>query len=238
MKYIKGLFLCVGMALLVACSKDDEDVVVDFEYEYVNTEIGSYIIYQVDSTVYNDFDLSVRTNSVQFKEVVEENFKDNLGRDAQRVVRYERKDESEEWTLKRAYYIVKTPQSLEKVEENLRFISFVFPPKENKTWKGNIYIEGVDNNKYLADWEYRFTQVNQTATILGNVYPNTSTILLRDRETVIEKVYAKEVYAKNIGMIFKEWWHLESQDNFDKPWPERAQRGYIIKLQAIGYGKE
>lgn len=238
MKCFKSLIYIVFITLLASCKKDSEDVNIDLGYDYVNTEIGSYIIYQVDSTIYNDFDASVRSNSVQFKEIVDEDFLDNLGRNVQRIFRYERANDSLDWELKRSYYVVKTKTSFEKIEENLRFISFVFPPKKDVTWKGNKHIHAVDNNKYLADWNYTFTNVNTPATVLGVNYPQTATITLRDRETAIEKVFAKEIYARNVGMVYKEWWHLETQKINDNPWTDKAEKGYIIKMQAIEYGKE
>lgn len=238
MKCVKGLIYILLLGVVISCKKDSEEFVPNYEHEYINTAIGSYIIYQVDSTVYNDFDATVRTNSVQFKEVVTEDFLDNLNRTAQRIARFERNSDEEEWVETRSYYIVKEKTTLEKIEENLRFISFIFPPKVDQTWKGNQYIQPVDNNKYLADWTYKFTSVNQAATVLGKTYAETATILLRDRETAIEKVFAKEIYAKNVGLVYKEWWHLETQNISDLPWTEKAQKGYIIKMQAIEHGVE
>lgn len=238
MKCVKGLIYILLLGSMISCKKDSEEFVPQFEYDYVNTSIGSYVIYQVDSTVYNDFDASVRTNSVQFKEVVTEDFLDNLNRKAQRISRFERASDEDEWVESRSYYVVKEKSTFEKVEENLRFISFVFPPKVELSWKGNKYIQPIDNNKYLGDWEYKFTSVNQPSTILGKLYSETATILLRDRETAIEKVFAKEVYAKNVGLVYKEWWHLETQNISDKPWEEKAEKGYIVKMQAIEHGVE
>lgn len=59
-----------------------------------------------------------------------------------------------------------------------------------------------------------------------------------DKENAIEKTFAKEVYARGIGMVYKEWWHLETQKIVDDPWLEKAEKGYIIKMQIIDYGKE
>lgn len=238
MKYFKLLsFICL-VGILASCKKDEETKELDLGYDYFVENIGSYVIYQVDSTIYNDFDATIRNVSVQFKEKIVENFKDNLDREAHRVERYVRANADEDWRLARTYYFVKQERALEKVEENLRFVSFVFPPKENLEWEGNRFIETVDNNKYLADWKYKLTTVNAPATVNGVNYAHTATVLLRDRETQIEKIFAKEIYARGVGMIYKEWWHLETQTNFEKPWLEKAEKGYVIKMQAITHGVE
>lgn len=238
MKYFNVLFFICLVAIVASCKKDEETTELDLGYDYIVEDIGSYVIYQVDSTIYNDFDATIRNVSIQFKEKVTETFKDNLGRDAHRVERYMRATAEDDWRLVRTYYFVKQERAYEKVEENLRFISFVFPPSKDLTWSGNRYIETVDNNKYLSDWEYKFTDVNASATVNGINYPSAATILLRDRETVIEKIYAKEIYARGVGMIYKEWWHLETQNNFEKPWLEKAEKGFIVKMQAISHGVE
>lgn len=236
MRYIKLVFI-LTIFLAVSCKKDSE-FTPDFGFDYIVNDIGAYVIYHVDSTVFNDFTGEETNTSIELKELVVENFTDNLGRDAQRIERYKRAIGDTEWELFRTYYIVKGDRNSEKIDENLRYINFVFPANENITWSGNKYINPVDNNKFLANWEYKYTSVDVPETINGINYPETATIILRDNETVIEKVFAKEIYAKNVGMIYKEWWHLETQKDFEKPWEEKAEKGYIIKMYAIEHGME
>jgi hypothetical protein len=237
MKYNKILFLMI-ILMTVSCKKDS-DFNADFGYDYIVNQIGSYTIYHVDSTVYNDFTKTVTDTSIELKEVVVEDFIDNLGRNAQRVERYKRAvGDTSNWELFRTFYIVKGKNNAERVDENLRYINFVFPAKENLTWEGNRFIDAVDNNKFLADWTYKFTSVDVPETINGINYPEAATIILRDNETAIEKVFAKEIYAKGVGMIYKEWQHLETQKDLEKPWPDKAEKGYIIKMYAIEHGME
>lgn len=236
MKYIKLLFL-LTILMTISCKKDS-DFNPNFGYDYIVNQIGSYTIYHVDSTIYNDFTKEVTDTSIEMKEVVVEDFIDNLGRNAQRVERYKRAIGDTDWELFRTYYIVKGTINSERIDENLRYINFAFSPKVGLTWEGNRFIDGVDNNKYLANWEYKYTSVDVPLNVEGTDYSETATIILRDNETQIEKVYAKEIYAKGVGMVYKEWWHLETQNNFEKPWKEKAEKGYIIKMYAIEHGME
>lgn len=211
---------------------------MDLGYDYIVNQKGAYIVYHVDSTIYNDFTKEITRTSLEMKEVIVEDFIDNLGRNAQRVNRYKRAIGDTDWELFRTYYIVKGKINAERIDENLRYINFVFPAKENITWLGNRFIDAVENNKFLNNWNYKYTSVDAPLTLEGKNYSETATIILRDNETVIEKVYAKEIYAKGIGMIYKEWQHLETQSNFDKPWLEKAEKGYILKMYAIENGME
>lgn len=238
MKGIKLLYIAALIGVFASCSKESTYELGNVGHDYIVDKIGHYVIYQVDSTVYNDFDETVRDTTLQFKEVISEVFIDNVGREAHRVLRYERPTKDEDWELTRSYYFVKDLRRVEKVEENIRFINFVFPPQKNITWDGNKYIEAVENLKYLKDWNYRFTDVDVNYNVLGNAYQNVAHILLQDKENAIEKIYAKESYARGIGLIYKEWWHLETQNISDDPWEEKAQKGFIAKMQVLSYGKE
>lgn len=238
MKYIKPFILIGILSVVVACKKDSDNSDIDFKSDYFVDEIGTFIVYQVDSTLYNDFTGEVTSKSLTVKDKVVEEFQDNMNRASKRWERFVYDSTSKDWVAARSFYTVEQKQSIERVEENIRFISFVFPPKKDLTWKGNRFIEAVDNLKYLGDWTYQFTTVDVPQNILGENYNQTASILLRDKETAIEKVFAKEIYARGIGLVYKEWWHLETQKISDLPWQDKAESGYIVKWQAIDYGKE
>lgn len=239
---MKKIFWIIALATTVfsACKQDEESAPLEFGYDYYPDVLGTYVIYNVDSTKYDDFfrPVLVTKRSLQVKERLQSTFLDNKDRKSVRVERFERNTADDEWELTRIYYFTKTTRAVERVEENLRFIKFVFPPILNQTWDGNKYIETTDINKYLTDWTYKITASNAATTLGSNVFPETVSITLRDKETLIEKVLAKEIYAKGVGMIYREWWNLEAQSNFDLPWEQRAERGTIVKMQAIEYGVE
>lgn len=239
---MKKIFWILAVATMVfsACKKDEESAPLEFGYDFYPDSLGTYVVYNVDSTKYDDFirPVLVTRRSFQVKERLQSTFLDNKGRESVRVERFERDKAGDEWVLTRIYYFTKTNRAVERVEENLRFVKFVFPPILNQTWEGNKYIETTDINKYLTDWTYKITAAKVPATIGSITFPETVSITLRDKETLIEKVLAKEVYAKGIGMVYREWWNLEAQTNFDLPWEQRAERGTIVKMQAIEYGVE
>ena len=59
--------LACAILILVSCKKDDP-VKIDVGHSYFPVEIGSWIIYDVDSTVWNDFDVPSEDGPVELKE--------------------------------------------------------------------------------------------------------------------------------------------------------------------------
>ena len=55
---------------------------------------------------------------------------DNLGRPAYRIIRYIRKNPHRSWTANNTFMAVPTDNSIEYVENNLRFLKLKLPIKE------------------------------------------------------------------------------------------------------------
>jgi hypothetical protein len=66
------------------------------------------------------------------------------------------------WGDLKVWYCLKTTTNFERVEDDLKFTKFVFPPKNELSWKGNNYLPATDTNffKVYNDWTYVFKEVN------------------------------------------------------------------------------
>ncbi len=245
----KIIYVATISLLLFACKKEDKPV--DFsklQYDYSPSEIGRYVVYAVDSTTYNDFftPVLVITTKFQIKEKIESQFEDNLGRPSMRIERYIRNTSSDTWKFLNVWYATRTERSLERVEDNLRFIKFAFPPTEDLTWNGNKYIDqSILPVLFKEDWNYQMIDVNKPYSLQGHNYDSTVTVIQKNyidndprRFSVFEKVYSKEIYGKGVGMIYKELWNVQRQNNTNKPWIESAENGYIVTYSAIAHGIE
>lgn len=234
------IFAAIVLLGLQAC-EDDGSGDVDFKYDYYPLEEGQYVTYQVDSITYDDFfdPPKVDTLSIQVKERLDTTFLDNEGRLAYRLERFERADAQAPWVLKDVWYTLATATTAEKVEENLRFIKFIFPPRVDETWNGNIYINITPEIEFLEDWEYRITEVDMPKTINGNTFDSTTTVLQQDFETLIDRTYSLETYAKGVGLVYKELQVLETtQISQSTPWAEKATSGFIMRQRVIDHGIE
>lgn len=241
---IKRIFPFCLAFLFFACKKQNADYNPPMADDYYPLQIGSYIDYTLDSTLFVNFGQDRVEVHYQAREVVEDSLVDNIGRPSYRVVRYIRKTESEPWTASITYMVTRAGQNIEVIENNLRFIKLASPVVNNFSWKGNKYIDTYSTEldlNYLEDWDYTYDEAGQPLTIGALNFDNTVKVLERDEflgqdpsipgTQYAEKSYATEAYAKGIGLIYREFLHWEWQvqgSYYD---------GYGIKLTITGHGK-
>lgn len=249
--FIIACLILTTFCVLNACKKDKtETYIADYGYNFYPDDSGLFVIYQVDSIIYDDFNRSVRYSTMYLKEAIGEQFIDNLGRKAKRIIRsYSTIDSTvQQWETHNVYYMVRNTLVAERVEENLRYIKLVFPSEDNIKWLGNKYLLSpppyiIDTTNYLVtDWKYTISRKDREYNILSKRFDSTLIVTQIQDSSAIFKTFAKEVYAKNIGLIYKENWIVTSQDTFkirnQYPWQDRADKGFIVRQYAIDYGKE
>lgn len=248
MNYIgRSLFLLLFSALLfTSCKEEVETLIPDMGYNYFPDDSGSYIIYKVDSSVYDDFTETKRTSSIFLKEVLTEQYPDNLGRPARTIACYYAPAIDGPWLKdpNNQYYQVKTNKVAERWENNLRYVKLVFPNNVSDNWLGNKYIISpppyiIDTSNYrVQDWKYTITSKDQPFNNGVFAFDSTLQVMHIADSSVINKTLSFETYARNIGLVYREFWVVTSQSNFDQPWPIRAEKGFIVRQYAVGYGKE
>jgi hypothetical protein len=243
------LFILCLSFFLFACKKETETVALNYDYSYMPLEIGNYIIYKGDSIIYNYFFSQVkRTRSFYVKESIKDTSRDNLNR-----LRYElsvsiRFDTTENWGVEKIHYIVPNKNSIEKVEDNLRYIKLIFPNNIEDTWNPNKYI--TQKIPYIFQLDTTLNIINTKAKIISKdiLYTNSyrnfdstlTTINLID-SSAVDLYKVTEKYAKNVGLVYFERWNVIAKDNsanLTLPWIDRARLGFYLKLEAISYGKE
>ncbi|HRG36137.1 MAG TPA: hypothetical protein PK355_07610 [Chitinophagales bacterium] len=139
-KFTIFLFFCFTLIAIISCKKETDVSKYDIGYDYFPNEYGNFVIYKVDSVLFNDFDNSRRYNTVYLKEKIGEQFVDNLGRTANKILRYYADSLTTNWEIFNVDYLVKTNLVAERVEDNLRYIKMVFPNDVGLKWLGNKFI--------------------------------------------------------------------------------------------------
>jgi hypothetical protein len=200
--------------ILSACRRDIDISKRGQGKEFYNNKTGSWISYKVDSIVFSDFNQQVQnadTFHFELKEMIAGKFTDNAGRETSRIEVYKRKDAAESWQLARVSTSNLTDLSLEKTEDNMRFVKLVFPASASRTWNGN-YLNSA------APWDYSYLDLNKPADINGHHFDETITVSELDssNNTFIRKGFAREIYAKNIGMIYRQTDTVEVQNNIKR----------------------
>lgn len=235
--YITIVFL---LALLTGCKKKGPEARPDVGYAYAPEIIGKYVVYDVDSTVYDDFAMDTTYYKYRIKEKLAETFTDNQSRTVIKLIRYiKRYDPSKsydlmDWTIKDVWNYTKTSTTLEVVEENVRYTKLVFPVKTDASWNGN-----AQNDQPEMDYKYLFT--GQTHVVNGKVFDEVLCVEQKDdkRKNVIHRQYYIEKYAKAVGLIYREITDVYSNAVVaGVPVEQRIEKGIIYKLTYVSHGIE
>ena len=128
-KYFTG-FLFIFL-FMMSCKKEKENLSTVPINDYYPLQVGKYITYKLDSTVFLNFGQSYAVISYEAQDRVDAQITDNLGRPAYRVIRYLRKDSSEDWVPNNTFMVIPTATSIEYVENNLRFLKLELPIKQD-----------------------------------------------------------------------------------------------------------
>lgn len=242
-KQQKWTLLWIVFIGIAGCQKNDTYQSAPLS-DYYNTTIGHTIEYRLDSTVFIFYGQRDTVIKYRAKDVVEAAITDNLGRPSFRVVRYlSDTTGTSPWIPKATFLVTPTVQTLEVVENNLRFQKLKLPISDNYTWKGNTFLDTYSLGstiRYMDDWDYAYKNLQKPYMVWNNVRVD-STITIKQRDEIIgtpsdyyaysEKNLSEEVYAKGIGLIYKNFIHWEYQPpNGGNP---GYKTGYGIKLTMI-----
>jgi hypothetical protein len=235
------------VVLISSCTKESETLDVGLLSDYYPLQLGKTYLYRLDSTVPASFGTSLVVKSYQAKDSVESSFNDNSGRLSYRIFRLVRDTAGvTPWRFGATYIATNTGKTIEYVDNNLRFLKLAAPVVEGFRWKAHSFIDTKSLNTnvgYLDEWEYEYQNIGQNYTVLNKPYDNTITVLQQDETTppgpfnpaleVQIRTYGLEVYAKNIGLIYKEFLYWNWQRN---PAPPKYQDGsYGVKLRLISH---
>lgn len=214
------------VVFLFSCSEDAEEVTYPSAGDYQPLKIGSYYIYDCDSIAYNDFTtpVTIDTFSFQLKEEITDTFTDLSGHLNYRIERYKKFEsdtisvDSIPWQVTDIWFVTQNGNNIERVEENIRYVSLMNPVKEGSIWDGNGF-------NFKESWDFQYQDVEESKLGFGKTI--TVNQILEDQFIIIYKLY-EEVYAENVGLISRTRINVESQDlsNPSIPVINRAEKGF------------
>lgn len=241
-----AFIVVVFMAIFSGCKKQSETLQVGSPAEYFPLQTGKIYLYRLDSTIPSPFGASLIVKSYQAQDSVESAFTDNEGRLSYRIFRFTRDTLGiQSWQFSGTYVATSAPQWIEYVDNNLRFLKLHAPVAEGYSWQAHSFIDTKSINStvtYLDGWQYEYRHLNEPFTLFNTTYDSTVTVFQHDETTPdapfdpanyyqLNKAY--EVYAKDVGMIYKEFLHWTWQVT---PPPAKYEDGsYGIKLQLISH---
>lgn len=244
MRKISLVLVILSAVIFGACKKSTEMLDTATVAEYYPLAVGKYVTYNLDSTIFINFGTKDTVVKYQVKHQIDGMLTDNLGRPAYRVTRYIRKTAANPWNPDNTFMAVPTDFAVEFIENNMRFLKLKGPIRDSYNWKGNSYIDTYSLNsnvKYLDDWDYTYDSTNVPLTF--GAFTLDSTLKVEQRDEIIgnptdpnsysEINYGVEKYAKGIGLIYRNFLHIEYQP----PTPGRGgyRIGYGVKMTMIDH---
>ncbi len=238
--------IAVLVVFFFGCSIDPEPLTDDWrEYEYFPMEIGKEWIYQLDSIIFDPVigGIAKDTFSYLLKVVVRDTFTDLTGEKNYIIDRYLKKAAADPWVINSVWQAVILDNQAQRVENNLRFVKLVFPPKEGAAWDGNQYFNpstkfsvAGESIEVFKNWSYFIQSNGIPDNVNDHPFDRVVTVVQSDDENAIEKRYSMEKYAFGIGLIDKEMIILDTQNITDMlSWEEKAEKGFILKQSIISY---
>jgi hypothetical protein len=226
------------------CNKKDELATEPVD-SYLQLQVGKYVIYRLDSLKFVNLD-TVKS-SYQAKDEIDGAITDNLGRPSWRVVRYLRDlAGTQAWTPSLTYMITVSNGTAEVIEDNFRYLKLKQPIRDGFNWKGNTHISLYSSDpdwdyRFLDDWAYTYENVDGGFTTAGGPVENTITVNQRDEVLgspndplgYSERNFAFEVYGKGIGLVYKDFLHMQYQPASGGNPAYRL--GYGIKLNMLSH---
>lgn len=231
------LFSLAGSFLIFhsSCKKKVEEFATEPISNYFPLQVGNYITYRIDSIVFTNFGRNEEIHKYQVKHIIDHQVTDNLGRTSYLVFRYisninDTLGTPSVWVPNGSYFITSLNQQVEVIEDNLRFLKLHLPLTNGFSWKGNSYLPpdpyssfyNFSNDDAMADWDYVNDKFEPAFSYNGNNYLNVYTIEEADEALNVPitnpNAYASlnravEKYAKDIGLVYREYILWEYQPN-------------------------
>jgi hypothetical protein len=188
--------------VLFSCRKS-ENKEISLGLEYYPLEVGRYSIFDVDSTVYDEFTHKPKEYKYLLKEKLSDYYFDDYGNKNFRLERSIKKFsttipyESMPWIINDVFMINGSNRNIEILENNFRFTKLVFPIQTYAQWDGN-----AKNSR--AKQLYSYSYIDRKETINNLEFENTLLVLQKSLRTAISIENYTDKYAKGVGLIYKE----------------------------------
>jgi hypothetical protein len=243
-KFLIGLFTVLCSTALFSCKKE---TVVNTDgsnlYQpYLQLQIGKYITYSVDSSIWNDALCIKFTPQSQQRFLINDTFRDNQKRLSYVVNVLSRKNDTAQWYSNDVIYITPAADHFEYVEKNIRFMRLANPVKSGATWAGNSLMPSDDKDyAYLQNWNYTYQNVLQPYDNGKMKFDNTITVsetnqVLNNPETAPNDyaylLQSKSVYAYGVGMVYHEYTYWTYEPN---PSGIGCRKGVGVIMRAIDH---
>lgn len=225
MKHWKTLWISLSLlTALSSCGGEDEPR-PDLGYNYLPLAQGNSYTYEVDSVVFDEFNERIDSFRFTLRDEYVEVIEDLEGRAALRVERYKRFTDTADFRFQYAYTVTMDRVRAERKVNNQTEVFFVFPPREDDDWDANAF-----NSK--DEQTYYYLSVDASDEVSGMGFDSVTTVIQQEDTAIfIFRSYAEERFARNVGLIYREFFDIETQQNVDSGlhWIQRLSDYQIVQ---------
>ncbi len=227
-KYLK--YLLIFIIFFSACKKENPSLPINFKYNYFPLKQSLQRIYKIIDitidTAINKYD----TINYELKEIIDSSFIDNSGNIAWRLERYKRSDSTQQWQISDVWENQIVNNQAHSIEENIRYIKIIFPPKKDDTWNGNAF-------NTLDAKNYTLSNIDETLALNEQAFDSVLTVYQENNTTLISKYQTIEQYATNIGLINKTVIAIDYAYTYppNVPIEQRISRGHLYYQTIISH---
>ena len=217
-------------ALVISCN-EKEELISEPLNDYFPMQVGKYITYRLDSTVFTNFQRNIEIHRYQEKHVVDALLSDNQGRPMYRINRFQRDSAGlAPWDAAGVYFVTVLDDQIESTIDNLRVIKLHTPVKDGFSWNGNSYLApnpyntlyNFSNDDNMADWDFYYDGGSSSFSYNGKNYDDVFTVEsanevfnvpVTDPASYGTISRSVEKYSKSIGLVYREYTLYEYQPN-------------------------
>ena len=177
-----------------SCDPEEYSEVKSYQ-DYFPIEIQKEKKFLVTNIIHNSFGKD--TSSYYLKEIITESFIDLEGDTAYRIHRYWRNDTTQTYEIKDVWVVKKSENSIQQLEENIRFTKLIFPINKNSFWNGNAF-----NN--LGYQEYSVQSIHTDFNLNNLTFDSCVSINQNYKSNLLEYENSQEIYSLGLGLVYKE----------------------------------
>jgi hypothetical protein len=222
-------YLAFWVLILAGCDGEHAEKVIDKGFDYFPLQTGIFLIYDVDETRYDQGN-EPEILAYQLKTEVVDSFTNTTGGITYVVYRSTRADENSPWVFLDTWSARVNNTEAVNIEGNISFVKLSFPLAEGIEWNGNML-----NN--LESDDYEVLSYDVPFTLDGTTFDSTLTIEQEfNDDPIVYTDMRTEVYARDIGLIYKETTQLRFCQAQTCSGNELIETGIIYKQQIREYG--
>jgi hypothetical protein len=229
----KYFFMGFAMLALWGCSSETlSPDIANLGATYFPLDTGSYRIYDVERIEYV-FSGDNDTSRFFMKEVVADTFASLAGETAFRIERFVSESLKGDYQLDSVWVAYNNLSQAVLIENNIPFIKLVFPVREGLKWDGNSL-------NAMEEDTYEMIELNRPFALSDTLnFDKTLQVVQEvDDDHLIRSENRFEIYAENIGLIYKNTTILNFCDETDCIGQGIIETGIDYRMELVTYGKE